>query len=960
MKLSKKGQIAIFLIIGVIIISLLVFLFSFDANEKKDEVHSEKKQSTAASGGNDNKLSFLKDNIDFCLKKQLIRATIISGARGGFIYDKGEDYIGNVWNLYDNRFLTNVDISVNELKEAMVFSNTDLNYTGIESNGPHSHSIKEDFEKYILVNFLDCIDFDGLKEKGYTLYYDEYSIKSNGNRDGNKFFFDGIFGNEGDDVETYVGGKRFIGEIDKTDAQTNKTVVIFNSQTQINSNMISITGVKSEIDVNVVFNDESIIAKLDFPITIEFGGYKSSYKDSSATLNVRFKNLHKLATLLIKEKYFDNRSMDITDPIVITKLINGSIGPGLSYFSNMDKSNISIEKFDVITQGDHIGRIYSIVDYDFKILGDPYKFNFGYVNHAPMIIENDISSTGGIYENGAVIYYMSPNGIPVNFDLRKFTVDPQNSDNLAYIGANQFYFIPQQTHLKYADFILEESGLVTYSANSAEIFSTDVTATDGEMEKKFNIKFVAGLSDNTGNQLASRCFEFEPVEVPSIFPIDGNSFGYQSVFDQVGSNSHHVFAFNQYIPNSVSPEYNNLNGTLKFFPSCAGPEGTYDDIVVTQGNQVLSYNSDTGEIVIPQSQQPTNIVVSVKKDGNSITEPYEITIYPVRCLGPAPIGNQDMINNLGGDLSCCDMSVLEKMVSGEESPSALIGSNSNLQNDIALNSEVLIGMDIEESLDYLKNNNIWSNNQNKIYSSRIKAQCGNGYPTVLMTADFNSSGSETFSDVDVYYNGETVRTYSTLNLDMKSVIDKCEFKILNKSSGIYLDIEGLKHIVSFNYDGDAIFHNGPLPSEFSNTYVLCDDGWYNSSDSNTWEVLSDHFGLGGEKDTSYSYVDKYYCDSGSNSCNIRSGSPTYNRFNDDTCTDYFFNINTEQVSSQGNSDWICGVYISGYEEPEDCPCGTSVEGEPVYSEVTCSNGVCPNSNSAPIEYFDCPACPSSN
>ncbi len=84
--MNKKSQIMIFVLIAIIILFLLVLLLSDSFFSKKGDINDTK--TNVIKGDSD--LVPIKELLDSCLDKQLKRAVIISGLRGGFIYNKGE------------------------------------------------------------------------------------------------------------------------------------------------------------------------------------------------------------------------------------------------------------------------------------------------------------------------------------------------------------------------------------------------------------------------------------------------------------------------------------------------------------------------------------------------------------------------------------------------------------------------------------------------------------------------------------------------------------------------------------------------------------------------------------------------------------------------------------------------------------------------------------------------------
>ena len=92
-KFATKTQISIFILVAIMIIFLFIFLINNNSSNNSKKI--EENKNTVLEDSN-SKLLNLKDSVDYCFEKQLRKAVIIAGTRGGFIYDNGEYYFSGV------------------------------------------------------------------------------------------------------------------------------------------------------------------------------------------------------------------------------------------------------------------------------------------------------------------------------------------------------------------------------------------------------------------------------------------------------------------------------------------------------------------------------------------------------------------------------------------------------------------------------------------------------------------------------------------------------------------------------------------------------------------------------------------------------------------------------------------------------------------------------------------------
>ena len=191
----KGGQISIFLIIALVLIIGFTWIVSGDAEQKIKDPILVKETVKSVSLPTD----FLKRNVDMCLKTRLKRATVMAGLRGGFVFNRDglrENYLKNHLDLakyYNEEYLVKYQSNVEYSNQVLIWDNIKtsipkINYTYYELNDNYeinysapqfNHTIKEDFENYILIGLQDCL-IDGFNSENaegvYKLNYSKYVI----------------------------------------------------------------------------------------------------------------------------------------------------------------------------------------------------------------------------------------------------------------------------------------------------------------------------------------------------------------------------------------------------------------------------------------------------------------------------------------------------------------------------------------------------------------------------------------------------------------------------------------------------------------------------------------------------------------------------------------------------------------------------------------------------------------
>jgi len=450
---SNKVQISIFILIAVMITFLIIFLVNTEVEDKVQVIEKNKELSDSGSNLDSNFIG-LKESVDSCLEKELKKSLIIAGARGGFIYDGGEYYFPGVWpnNLYSDSTIKNLGLTSSYLsKSTLVYSRDVPDYIPrYNSNDIYfgskyfERTIDEDLKRFILNGFIDCLDIEGIKERGYNVSYEQYlgRIES---VDFDKITLTGVIGKVNDTVKLDTIENVYFGKIIKVDMINKQTEVEFKDSNIVfpDSTLFTdfnVINENSSVRLNITFQDEAVTASLNFPITISKGDFTSSYKNSEVSVNVRLMQLIKLSRNLISYKYREDHLIDFTNPEVLNEFIEGTKGDKNSYFKTTNNRNLYITKKILKNSDDYKAEIYTIIDYDSKILGEPYVYSFGYENHAPIIDLSRVEDFMLSDEKEGILGRVGKNKLfTYNFlIINNGTIDPQRYDNFRnnWGGAN--------------------------------------------------------------------------------------------------------------------------------------------------------------------------------------------------------------------------------------------------------------------------------------------------------------------------------------------------------------------------------------------------------------------------------------------------------------------------------------------------------------------------------------------
>lgn len=922
MSSKKKSQLSIFIIISLIIVFLLIFLFYLSFSDERKKVDGFESPGSA-------ELVPLKEQIDFCLDRQLRRATLISGVRGGYLYDKGEYYTVSAIpkGTYPPEFISNMDLNWNNLLfKSLIHSQTavyspklDDDYiltSGGEEMVIYDRGIKEDFENFILDEFVKCIDFENLENKGYEVEMEKFAASVSAVDGSNVIRSQGLEGKVGDEVELEIGNEKYLGVItgigDGAVIQMSDSFSSISNEQELSD--LRVVNIDSDISVLVNFTEDTIDVKLNFPVTIEGNGFSNTYSSLSSSIDVRYKNLLEFSQVLLEEKY-KNKTLDLLNEEDLNYAIRSS---GYS----KDIEDIKIYKTVVNDTQTYKLYIYSIVDEQSRIFGNPYVFNFAYENKAPEIDTQKIGNTMTTEEN---IVFLVSRRSPIIYDLKPITHDEQAIDN--FIS----YFPEQEYNGPDAKFTLSSDGKIYFEAYQEKRYAFTVSVSDFETRRDYNFIFLSGFPSNVNNTNAKKCFTYRNFHVPDFFPM-ANEFKDQIYNYTGGDGKINLYSYSLYLGELKNQFFGLRNSEVYFDSTCLfsyqfyEPEVRFKNLdtgVVTDGQ----IDEDTGKIIVPLSSSPLELSVSIydKELGNLMTDPYTMTIYPASCLGPHPSSD---VATYGADLSCCDTTPILNSIKGNSpqnfySNSVLETTGKSIDTDAYFcfdMAQVYTNPNLGSYSFSHTTKDIWEGNPDatSLFEGHVSVVCDGstaiGSPERITSArgDFKATANM------VSTQGGSAPVGIPVSLDLVQSAGECEFCHIENPSPIslyigndYVLFSGIKSLNT----GAGDVGVSTLPYTYNSlplddVHVMCDDSWYGSlsgvNDFDEWEKVSGDFGRGGEPSRTYS--SRGYCYQGSTQCGGRPGTPGFGVKSDDVraCQDRFL-LESGLFDVMGNTGWACGV-----------------------------------------------------
>jgi len=492
MKKMKKGQVGIFIVLSIILLSVFVFLITTSTDEKVSVLKEDKEDSQ-----NTKDFSFpLKDSIDLCLSQELKKATIVAGLRGFLIYDEGENYApSNGVYEYDINFLNNLGLNRNYLSSTIIHSQfgvfmpdfdqiVTMSFEDGTNKIIYNHTIEEDFERHILFGLGDCLKFEDLNDEGYTLDAENFGGKIVNFDSGSGILtISDMDGEVGDRVNFDFEGKLYYGTITQVEedliyADVNLNEVFIATTYLEGTDVINLN---ADINVSVSFEDESISAKLKYPMLVEKASKKIYFDETEIFVEARFKKMKELAARLLREKS-TNRLLDLSNATQINEIISK-----IKYFQGTNKRDLDFIVTVVESTLDYKLYTYSIIDHDSKIFDAPLVFNFGYENHAPQI---DLSSVGTVASQYAIEYKNMPLNVLHSYPLAEVTSDREVLDNYISYFLNTAYVGPG------IEYRIGNDGVLYFMATVDKKVSFEISVTDGETINTYPVNLIMGLPSN--------------------------------------------------------------------------------------------------------------------------------------------------------------------------------------------------------------------------------------------------------------------------------------------------------------------------------------------------------------------------------------------------------------------------------------------------------------------------------
>ncbi len=827
-KNARKSQISIFIVIALIIIFSVSFLFFADFEDRK--IQNKEGVEKAISQKQDLKLFPVKDRVDFCLSHSLKRALILSGIRGGFIYDEGENYTKGTVESYDTQFLELFNFSINNFYERSLIHSDYIVYSPFvaldsESIKYGTHRVDKDIEKFMMENFMECVDLSEYEEKGYdVLFLDSVGkVIDKSDLASGKIIVSGFDADVGD----YVGfseNESVVGEITKVtdsgfEVEFKEDVSSGLGKLLGASNLPQVINLNKSISSKVYFQDkEKVTAQLNFPIRIMKEDFVTSYPGGYVDVPIRFSELLRISRFLLNKKVA-NRSLDLTDA--------GDLGEVSSSIKFAD-SGFKLKRVELVNEENvdsYKSYIYSIEDEYSKILNRPFVLNFGYVNHAPLV---DASDESIIVEGNDIVFYVVENE-NLELELTEYFYDPEFIDNY------NFYFEGKVVNANNYNFELSSGGSVNFKSTSRGRFEVPIVVTDGEAKREYDLVFTTGLSDNENNGDAKGCFVFENEDKDN-FPID---FEFQDkIFEKVNSEEYHeVYGFS----------LNSGSGSVRLKESCLFDEDRYTAVWKENGKVVsVSGNEYTFSGLTDFTQITVEVVNSNNPGAGSVITPYRFNIVPAGCLGP---GNEfsyflgdDIETVIGGVGTCCD---LKKVRDYDISTKSAVENIFN--GEKAIDAEVYACL-FDTDFDYI-NNILWDEygtDITSLFKGRLTATCKGTFPEVENNIDSVTTSGTKDIETFVLGSGESVE------LSLHAEAGKCKFCDLENIFTYDLELEafpGVKFMLGFVdlNSGAGVYPMPPIISEEDDDgniiyseptpLFLCEDFWTASTFEDFRELL---------------------------------------------------------------------------------------------------------------------------
>ena len=493
LKNQKLGQIGIFIVLAVILLVLVVFLI-FSSNSKKLSLIEGSNSDIDNLQG---ELLPLKISIDTCLETQLKTGLVIAGLRGGLIYQNNERYVSsNGIDNYDLNLLNNFNLNQNYLSQNLIHSqydvfmprfNSDLKILVSGANKTiYSHSITEDFKRFILSDLSYCLNFEDLKQ--------EYEITQN-IFFGNLVEFDAadkiltstpFDANIGDTVSVVLDGTIYYGEV--LFANPGDDIIsLFDDIPTFSETIfrdIVIINLNNSVELDIVFEDDKVSTKLKYPIILEKDNKKVYFKETKVSVKTRFKKLLELGNYLLSQK-ISNRTLNYETSDSLESVLK--LNP---FFMDLNDTELD---FQISVSNNEIGyklKTISIIDNRYKLFSNPFVLNLGYENSAPTLTLTNLGTESygnlSIYDIETGYFGTNVNKFS-KLNLRDFLKDKQLLDNY------ESYFIKQDISNSQYEFNLSNEGILEFIASEDGVYNFEIEVTDRESISIYQFTFDVGI-----------------------------------------------------------------------------------------------------------------------------------------------------------------------------------------------------------------------------------------------------------------------------------------------------------------------------------------------------------------------------------------------------------------------------------------------------------------------------------
>ena len=690
---SSKGQISIFIIISVIIISAMVFLVFMSNDSKKEEI------SRGTDVDTQERVLFIKQYVDSCMEKQLEKALIVSGLKGGFIYGVSNGTYRRSFiypEPYPFHFIENIGLHPVPLGWNLVHARElwigfTVPYLTAENvnKSIYNETVKSHFERYLFEEFgKNCQhNIESIEHLGFDFVNKDFSgkLESGLPRGDSQVIVKDLDGEVGDRVMFKLDDETYTGTINETRAGRIYMVKLDRElmTSNIDISEITVFNLNSTATVNVSFNKDETEMKFLYPILLNDSSRDSVvFVESVVSVPVRFGALRFLSQGLMDKK-MDNRSINLSNSTQLNNILR-SISKVRAFIDNLSELTFKIHKIN--DSPEYKEYVYYFFDNGSKILGNPYVYRFGYRNHAPSFNLSVLCVNDNI-EDECILAYVADNGSwwnsTINISAR---MDPEvmdcrpkgyySSEDSGDCGDVRY------VDLKPADiFNLSTQGNYTFKAELEGKYPFEIQLTDGEAYTIREVYFIVGTPANFNNNDVLDCIKFYNYEKPG-FPIESDLFktsnGEGKIFTNVSGGRTKAYAYALY-----PWKYG-----IEVLDSCFGdPNNNHieywiNDNYIEDHRQGFLFNVSTSSI-------PQEIKIQINDpNGNAINkENYTLTVYPSKCLGPhaAPDNRPNP-----WFMTCCNTEVLNKSIYDEGIRGSLI-PNSKIyfeENGFALNEDV--------------------------------------------------------------------------------------------------------------------------------------------------------------------------------------------------------------------------------------------------------------------------------